>query len=452
MKIHTQTRRKGLAHLLATTLALVLAVGLVFAAPAGLGVAYAEPDSSNSDSSTTGGSSDSSTGDSAAQPTTLTKTYKLTVDVAESYKTDNPDLAVLLENHAVKVDVYKIADAVKVEGYDVYNYRAVPAFENVLRNYVTDETRRADWTVDTSDGFAFRYTPVQGKDGWNDLPQVLSKAIWPFEGTPVNAAPVATADLGEAIELPGGLYLTTIHGTEDVLSAPVRLVSQDEKTYTLATMAYTDSQVYYFNPQLAALPALVGGETDTTLGAAYSDTATLIAKATEQPRTADLRVTKTLANYNGPATFVIAVAATTTDGPQTKVNSVSFDATSPNSQDVLLWQDTILAGSDVTVTETYSGHAYQAVGETSQTVTVRPGRIAYLPYDNDETRYLAESDPVAVEMVNEASDSANGGGSVVNHFEPNADNTWWNWLQRIWDAATNAWREIDHGEVDRTSN
>lgn len=438
MKIHTQTRRKGQARVLASVLALVLAVGLVFAAPAGLGVAYAEPDSSS---------------DSASQPTTPTKTYELMVDVAESYKTDNPDLAKLIQNNEVQVDVYKIADAVKVEGYDVYNYRAVPAFENVLRNYVTDEARRADWTVDTSDGFAFRYTPVQGKDGWNDLPQVLSKAIWPFEGTPVNAVPLTTIDLGAAIDLPGGLYLTTIHGTEDVLSAPVRLVSQDEKTYTLATMAYTDSQVYYFNPQLAALPALMGGETDTTLGAAYSDTATLIAKATEQPRTADLRVTKTLANYNGPATFVIAVAATTTDGPQTKVNSVSFDATSPNSQDVLLWQDTILAGTDVTVTETYSGHAYEAVGDASHTVEgIQPGRIAYLPYNSDETRYLAESDPVAVGLTNRASDSANGGGSVVNRFEPTADNTWWNWIQRIWDAATNAWREINHGEVDRTSN
>lgn len=477
MKIHTQTRRKGQARVLASVLALVLAVGLVFAAPAGLGVAYAEPDSSSSestvdpgDSSTTGGSSDSNS-DSAAQPETTpgdgqgaAHTNSLTVNFTSGWEAENSGVDLKAEN--ALVDVYKIADAVRNSSYNVYDYVVGKdsIFFETLNDYVTADANKNDWTVTpTQDGsLCFRYTPVAGasvtENAWKELIQPLAKQIWPATGERpvVESVTPETLTVGQAATLPDGLYLVTVHA--EGLPDPVR--TTDTEDYDLVTLAYTANQLYTFPLELVALPALAGvNQTDTTI-AGYTENASIYMKGSYKPRTADLAITKTVADYNGAATFVFQVAVT----DQNNVSVAGFpkqytlsvgDLDGATTKPVAQLLGKIPAGSNVTVTEVYSGVNY----DTAAPVVIEgigAGAIDYIAYNGEVGRFGEDNTEIATlipaAFTNTGNNTANGGGSVVNHFEPTADNTWWNWIQRIWDAATNAWREIDHGSVDRTSN
>ena len=453
MKIHTQTRRKGQARVLASVLALVLAVGLVFAAPAGLGVAYAEPDSSSSESTVdpggsgaTGGSSDSSTGDSSTTGDSQGAAHSNSLTVQFPSTWEDAALADLQASKA-QVYIYKIADAVKNDSYNVYDYqiRTDSPLYATVKAYV--DAAKDDWTISTQDNvFSFRYTPVRANDtqlrGWDNLPQALAKAIWPAEGKAMDLEPVESAAVGQAVSLPDGLYLTTVRATD--FADPVRTASGED--YNLATLAYTATNVYEFQPQVVALPALTNGYDTAAEGATYSGAATLACKPERKDRTADLAITKTVANYNGAATFVfeVDVVDRKVEGfPKQYTLSIGDTYTAVGGVEVAQLLGEIPVGSNVTVTEVYSGVNYNTAAPVTIT-GIAAGAIEYIPYNSTKTARFGEDNTeiaalTPADFTNTGNNTANGGGSVVNHFQPNTENpsnSFWEWIKRVYNAVT----------------
>ena len=188
------------------------------------------------------------------------------------------------------------------------------------------------------------------------------------------------------------LTITGGTGTEDGLPTGMYLVEAEE----VQSPEYT----YTFSPFLLSLPNNYygsGGSDDWV----YDVTTGL--KPDQEERLGDLEIEKTLTSYNatvGGATFVFSVEAVKEDEVvYSDVVSVAFDRAGTRQ---ILVED-IPAGSEVTVTEVYSGSSYENTGAASQTVEILADGTA--------------GSPVQVSFTNTYDHGLNGGSGVVNHFD-----------------------------------
>lgn len=223
---------------------------------------------------------------------------------------------------------------------------------------------------------------------------------------------------GEAVEIvneqkPEADAVLTVSdgsGKADGLETGMYLVAAEE--------VQSPYHTYTFNPFLLSLPNNYyhSGASDDWV---YEVTAGL--KPEESRRLGGLVIEKTLTSYNetlGGADFVFSVEAQ--DGGDvvySDVVSVSFDR--PGQQEVLV--EGIPAGSEVTVTEVYSGAGYENTGADSWTIVIVADQ--------------EQSEPVRVSFHNTYDHRLNGGSGVVNQFsytapEDDGDGTWeWNQLR-----------------------
>ena len=185
-----------------------------------------------------------------------------------------------------------------------------------------------------------------------------------------------------------------------------------------AQQTLTDYYQYDFTPYLISLPdnRYYTQGSDRWIYELTDDNAIGL-KPLKSDRYGDLIIEKFLDVYNATnpgGTFVFQIEGTKTDvdtGEEKVVISdvVSMTFNNPGTDRCVI--EDIPAGSEVTVTEVYSGGSYKLTSDGSSTVTI----VA------DEE----EGAPATVEFSNTYDDRHNGGTGLVNHFEYNTETGGW---------------------------
>ncbi|MBR1455734.1 MAG: hypothetical protein IJ594_01070 [Oscillospiraceae bacterium] len=268
----------------------------------------------------------------------------------------------------VVVDLYRIADAVKVDGYDTYTYAVRDAYAGILAS-VTDA--EAFWNDMTA-------------AGWSEIAQ--SAAAIALGETPQTPDKSGPADNATAIgELPAGLYLIIAHGSDLDLDEYV-----DEADGKLVTLAYSTYYKYVFEPQLISLPTKAAddeGVIMTSNEGGWIYDAEVNMKPAQELNMGDLEIEKTLSGYIGSddAVFVFQIEATMKNkqGEDEVVysNAVSITFTADGTQSIVL-ERAIPIGATVVVTEVYSGSRYELSSDGSQTVTISAEEVAKASFSN----------------------------------------------------------------------
>ena len=268
----------------------------------------------------------------------------------------------------VEVSLYKVAD-IDIAG----NYTALPKYGDVDLAVIDEETTQKEW---------------------NTLADVVKEEITKDE---LAADVTKETENGEAImdELETGLYLIDVK------------------------QAISEEYVYDFTPFLISLPNnyYFSTQEDVWVYDLVGDHA-VVPKAKRTERLGSLEINKLLDTYNasiGGATFVFQVEATKTDvdlentDPNktrvvySDVVSMTFDGT---GQDSILIED-LPAGSDVVVTEIYSGASYEITTEPEKHIKVVAEEITTVDFENTYDGRL------------------NGGNGVVNSFLYDIENEKW---------------------------
>ena len=276
-----------------------------------------------------------------------------------------------LQDAHVVVDFYRIADAVAAG--DAFTFAPVAPYQGL--QIPTDPDNAA----------------------WNALAQTCAEMALELDKPMVEGAetfkPIES-------ELEAGLYLILARGVNE--ENPVRHTQTPEGEDAIVTAAHSENYAYTFNPELIAVPYRAS-ELDEW---SYAPTITL--KPARELREKPLEIVKRLENYRpeGPAVFVFSVKAVK-DGVTVYDNVVTTSFTEAGEKSLLVG---VPIGSEVTVTEVYSGAGYKPVGRTAQHVTVT--------LDED----------AVVTFVNDVDGTTTTGGGIENHFEyDNADS--WGWTK-----------------------
>ena len=282
----------------------------------------------------------------------------------------------------VVIDLYKVADAKPVSGYDTYTYEFTGDYTDLAISDDPDE------------------------EAWKALTQEAAQIALDGKTPVINGAPA-----GEAIgDLSCGLYLVIARG-KDVADYKVTVTGEDGKE-SIATIAMSNEYIYEFSPSLVSLPgkeADADGSINTSGPGDWLYDFTVTMKCARELRYGSLEIVKTLSSYEtkDPATFVFDVTAVLGD----KVvysDVVSLTFTEPGQKNMLI--DKIPVGAQVTVTEIYSGSVYRPTSEVTRNTVIEADEV------------------VSVTFTNTYDDENRGGGSITNHFEYDSESGW-GWTQ-----------------------
>lgn len=320
-----------------------------------------------------------------------------------------------LVNAEVVIDLYKVADAAPVQGYDTYRFTPTGAYAGM-------DSIRALEDMTTVD-----------QDSYQAIAQEAAALTLTTEGISIaktvdgKEAGASISELENGQKLSSGLYLLIARGKE--LEEPADYVTsvtaEGETSSRLATVAYSDEYTYTFRPELIALPSRMvlgndgtveSNETSNTVDWQYDLAVTL--KPEQALRFGNLMITKNLPDYAAgePASFIFQVEAyqdeTRAKSLYSNVAAITFS--DPGSQTLRI-EGVIPVGAYVEVTEVYSGISYRLQDGESVRTTEIPA-----PEDGAAAR---------VEFTNLYQGAATHGGAVTNHFEYNAEDSDWNWVQ-----------------------
>ena len=352
----------------------------------------------------------------------------------------------------ITIDLYRVAEARAVEGYDTYDYhvRTDSPYYNAALAYVQSGEARGLEYEQEAEGLTFRYSPAQAGEetGWEELAQDAAEVILRGDA---EILPDAAGETGERIaDLDSGLYLLIPRGSALTEKGEyVTELATNEGQRMLVTTAYSTGQLYRFRPQLISLPGKepengvvnTAGEGDWLYELPGVELKPIVG-----PRYAFLEIVKNLGSYDTPASFVFQVeAAAGEELVYSDVVTLSFDAGSGETGSVLL-EEKIPAGARVSVTEVYSGAGYELADLTVRTA----GDVQEVPvYTVDMAAGQAVIDAipsgggataaVSVIFTNEPNGSGNNGGAITNHFERGGANADWIWNQYRYDAAAGSW-------------
>ena len=292
------------------------------------------------------------------------------------------------------IDVYKVASAEPVKGYDTFALEATKDFASLQKDL--------DDLVDP-----------KGKVTEDEFAQSAIKLVQKNK-----IAVTTSGELGKKIEgLASGLYLVLAHGKG--LADPFDTV-QD----TVVTVADSTKYKYSFKPLLVTLPTKDGALKNGVLDAdktvltsddgdwVYSFTAEL--KPSMEPNRTYFTITKDLDSYELRQTtvFVFKVNYKEIDG--TTVSIVKQMVFSSAGIQTLRF-DNIPVGTDVIVTELYSGANYDPVPHTGQTLNA-DGTVTDTSLKNIQIPPV-ESVVNNVTFENDYDNTDKGGGSLENSFK-----------------------------------
>lgn len=294
-----------------------------------------------------------------------------------------------IENAEVVIDLYKVADANLVEGYDTYDYNLAVPYAGLESELETARTVPEDQVGQENAG--------NNQEAWMSLANRAASIALETQGLDK-----VTVDMGQRAEnLDWGLYLVIAHGEN--LSEEQYIKTQEGR---ITTIAQSPTIEYSFTPYLVSLP---NKESLNTSSGDWMYDVEGALKAEQEERFGDLELVKTLDGYSpaAGASFVFQVEARGADGEIVYSNVVSMEFTASGTQSYVL--ERIPAQSEVTVTEIYSGTAYTPAAAT-------------------QTTTIIAADTVEVSFANSYTGGGNYSSSALNHFEYTADG--WNWTQQ----------------------
>lgn len=272
----------------------------------------------------------------------------------------------------VAYDLYLVAPAQDVPGYDAYTYdreHLGEGFEALAESFPDMETvDNAAWRTLAWSAAALVLDP-----GTEDVPARLLRQ--PREGLADLALDEPTGDLEP------GLYLVIAHGKgmepEEYIKA---LEPGEDGAARVGTIARSADYEYIFQPELVSLPGQNTTAEDEFDGT-WNHEVTVTLKPDRELRYGQVRIRKLIDQYvlEEPATFVFSVTAEK-DGKQVYENIVglTFAAGGTGTEEVVL--DRIPLGATVTAVEVYTGAFYQGtVTEQSGEVTLE---ILELTFEN----------------------------------------------------------------------
>lgn len=317
---------------------------------------------------------------------------------------NNQEMVADLAGAAITVDLYKVADAQPVSGYDTYTYKFLDEYKD-LEDIYKGDPNNAEWKKMAQEAASYVKKSQEAEAPEGTAQPVMSGAI--------------SNGYAEFGGLKSGLYLLIARGTdiEDYWTTVNQQgdveEGEAEAAESIATIARSNRYVYTYSPEMISLP---GKEGNTTAGNGewlYNVTASL--KPEQSVRYGSLEIVKTLLSYEtkDPATFVFRVTGVL--GEETVFDdmvSLTFTPEDIAGQKSVILEDRIPVGAVVTVTEEYSGGVYGQISVTPDPVTIEANNIVSVPFTNDYN----ETD--------------RGGGSVTNSF--NQSETGWR-LQQIYD-------------------
>lgn len=308
----------------------------------------------------------------AADPVDLQAECSLKINCTSQFeKTGALMSSALIEVYSlpVEIDLYKVAE-IDVTG----KYTSTDGFSGMDFSGINHSTATSDWMKFAADAKKIVDTARE------DVIPVETKAT--KEGT-------TTFE-----KLPVGLYLVD------------------------AQQLLSPHNQYDFTPYLVSLPNNYYSQSNQDDTWIYDAVVGL--KPEKSDRYGDLKIVKTLSNYNATvdgATFVFQVEATKTDvdTKETTVvysNVVAIDFNEPGQKEVLI--QNIPAGANVKITEIYTGASYELVSDATKTAMIVANE--------------AEGAPVTVNFENTYSGNLNGGNGIVNSFiysqDANGNSTW----------------------------
>ncbi|HBN55403.1 MAG TPA: hypothetical protein DD414_01375 [Lachnospiraceae bacterium] len=294
----------------------------------------------------------------------------------------------------VVVDLYQVAKAKEVAGYDTYTYDFESDYKSLEEAALKENITNEEWKALAQDAAKIA---VGAEDGTTLTPVLAGQEL----STPIK-------------DLDCGLYLVIARGRNLTEAAKyVKYTETEDGKKVLDTIAMFSQYIYTFAPILISLPTKesVDGSISTANPGDWIYDPTISLKWEADRRFGPLEIVKSLQaqEMSEPATFVFSVEAVL-DGENVYSDVVTITFTEPGEQVVLI-EDKIPVGAEVTVTEVYSGAVYTILNDVSQTVTIAADQV------------------VGVQFINNYSRTEHGGGSVVNHFD-HTDAGWsWSWTR-----------------------
>ena len=347
-------------------------------------------------------------------------------------------------------DLYRVAYAKEVPGYDTYDYTLVAPFAGLNIKADAPTERNAEF--------------------WADLAQKAAKiALGLNEGEPQSQPIGASASyvgnaMGTELSIPAyevstgktisaGLYLVITRSNDFAWNKPSDYVV--EESGIVSTLAHTDNWDYYYAPQLISIPTkepITEGDEDvikTSNPGAWIYDPTAVLKPTAKPRNGILEIRKTLTNYADlskdgnyfePMTFTFSVVGKNKAGATVYNKVVALSVKSPVDERVVATLDDIPVGTTVTVTESYSGAHADGKPTTETTVDIKA------PYATGEDGTIGTvTSSVAFENVN--NNTHRGGHGIENKFvfvkdDKNPEQSKWNWIANGSAQSTASWNEV----------
>ena len=302
------------------------------------------------------------------------KTLTLTVSPSLDSFTNDEDL----DSIKITYDLYKVADVVldSDHGLTIKYENPVVTFSDTnalsYENLVIDPEHPEN---------------AKGKEFWDALAQEAAAQL-------VESGTHTSNTDGKFTGLGAGLYLVIARDTD--LTVDDYLVQGDDGKYT--TIAQTPGYTYSFTPALVTLP---GNDAVTLTTGNWIGDVSMKLKAAQEARFGDLVITKSInafdQNSNG-ATFVFLVSyKDKNNNTVEKYYSISFSSSGSISRTI---EKVAPVGTQVTVTEVYSGGNYTSSGGGTRTILAP----------------TAEGAPVSVSFSNTHNGSFTNGWGIENQF------------------------------------
>lgn len=325
----------------------------------------------------------------------------------------------------IVVDIYKVADAKKTPGYDTYTYTFAEPYQELQKKY--DEK------------LEILKDPNKVKEAasfWRDLSQDAGKILLgdgkDKEGQYPKASPVSGGSgvsiLGDGFKgkvenLDHGLYMIIARNGDMSSVADYKIIMDDPRTGensvngNVATIANSDLYSYIFSPELISVP-MRGGENGapdvtgpipeengplpngnednityyrTSDGSRWIYDIDVYLKPIRVPRYGSLAIEKKLEPYESEeivdgvsdetqgqdeqVTFVFKAVWNKSDYAEagSRVDSITFNHAEDKTKKIIL--ERIPVGTEITVTEEYSGASYQLTHKQPDPVRVTADRI-----------------------------------------------------------------------------
>ncbi len=315
----------------------------------------------------------------------------------------------------IKVDLYKVADAELLAGYDAYKLTLNSGYNTDKANALFDKAQNASNNVSVND--------VSASDLYRDLAQEIANTVLISKKETIS--PTATLDFSKLANtlnnLEAGMYLVVAHGSNLSMTEYTSIRMNDDGKQQIVTMAYSDDNgyVYTYLPELIALPSRGNapvGSFNTADAAVWSYGVTVTLKSEEEAQYTSLQIGKTFtvsedAVIAGGDGCVFQIEATLNDEiVYSNVAAIPYEGRATGS---VTLSKVIPVGAEVTVTEVYSGAAFTVSGEEVKSIVAEADREDGTIENN-------------VFFTNNSNGIGTSGDIVTNSFTHGADGWTWN--------------------------